>query len=43
MEEDRRLQDEGKTVMLLGDDKSILGVIALADVLRDNSRSRLKA
>ncbi|NLW43899.1 MAG: cadmium-translocating P-type ATPase [Syntrophomonadaceae bacterium] len=38
-----RLQGEGKTVMLLGDDKSILGVIALADVLRDNSRESVKS
>ena len=32
-----RLQGEGKTVMLLGDDERILGVIALADGLRENS------
>jgi len=32
-----RLQNEGKTVMMLGDDKRILGLIAVADVLRENS------
>ncbi len=38
-----RLQGEGKTVMLLGDDKSILGAIALADGLRENSRASVKS
>ncbi len=32
-----RLQNEGKTVMILGDDKRILGLIAVADILRENS------
>lgn len=32
-----RLQNEGKTVMMLGDDRRILGLIAVADVLRENS------
>lgn len=32
-----RLQNEGKTVMILGDDKRVLGLIAVADVLRENS------
>ncbi|HET8685848.1 MAG TPA: heavy metal translocating P-type ATPase, partial [Methanosarcina sp.] len=32
-----RLQNEGKTVMMLGDDERILGLIAVADVLRENS------
>jgi Cd2+/Zn2+-exporting ATPase len=32
-----RLQNEGKTVMVLGDDERILGLIAVADVLRENS------
>ncbi|MDY0387232.1 MAG: heavy metal translocating P-type ATPase [Methanolobus sp.] len=32
-----RLQNEGKTVMMLGDDRHILGLIAVADVLRENS------
>lgn len=36
-----RLQNDGKTVMLLGDDEQILGIIAVADVLRDNSRSAI--
>ena len=40
-----RLQGEGKTVMLVGDSDRILGMIAVADVLRENSRravTRLK-
>jgi Cd2+/Zn2+-exporting ATPase len=32
-----RLQNEGKTVMLLGDNERVLGLIAVADVLRENS------
>jgi Zn2+/Cd2+-exporting ATPase len=32
-----RLQNEGKTVMILGDDKQVLGLIAVADILRENS------
>ena len=32
-----RLQNEGKTVMMLGDDERILGLIAVADILRENS------
>ncbi|WP_329957024.1 heavy metal translocating P-type ATPase [Methanosarcina mazei] len=32
-----RLQNEGKTVMILGDDSRILGIIAVADILRENS------
>lgn len=32
-----RLQNEGKTVMILGDDKRVLGLIAVADILRENS------
>lgn len=33
----RRLQDQGKTVMLLGDSDRIIGVIAVADSLRDQA------
>jgi Zn2+/Cd2+-exporting ATPase len=36
-----RLQSEGKTVMMLGDDESILGLIAVADVLREDSRQAI--
>lgn len=32
-----RLQNEGKTVMMLGDEERVLGLIAVADVLRENS------
>lgn len=38
-EDINRLQGEGKTVMLLGDEKRILGVIAVADRLRENARA----
>jgi Cd2+/Zn2+-exporting ATPase len=37
-----RLQNEGKTVMILGDDSRILGLIAVADVLRENSRQAVR-
>ncbi len=37
-----RLQNEGKTVMILGDDKRILGLIAVADILRENSGQAIK-
>jgi len=36
-----RLQNEGKTVMILGDDKRVLGLIAVADILRENSRQAI--
>ncbi|NLB52183.1 MAG: cadmium-translocating P-type ATPase [Syntrophomonadaceae bacterium] len=35
------LQSEGKTVMILGNDHEISGLIAVADVLRHNSRQAL--
>ena len=35
------LQNEGKTVMMLGDDKRIFGLIAVVDVLRENSRQAI--
>ncbi len=34
-----RLQNEGKTVILLAEAERILGIIAVADVLRENSRN----
>lgn len=44
VEEDiNRLQGEGKTVMLLGDNKSILGIIAVADGLRENARASVSS
>ncbi|OPY10689.1 MAG: putative cadmium-transporting ATPase [Syntrophus sp. PtaU1.Bin005] len=36
------LQNEGKTVVILGEGASILGLIAVADVLRENSRQALE-
>jgi Cd2+/Zn2+-exporting ATPase len=36
------LQGEGKTVMFFGDGEQILGLIAVADVLRSNSNRPLK-
>lgn len=36
------LQSEGKTAIALGTEEEILGVIAVADVLRDNSRISLR-
>ncbi len=35
------LQKEGKTVMILGDSTNILGLIAVADVLRDTAKQTL--
>ena len=35
------LENEGKTVMFLKDEQQILGLIAVADVLRDNSRQAI--
>lgn len=35
-------QNQGKTVMILGDEDKILGLIAVADVLRDNSRKAIE-
>ncbi|MDD4802786.1 MAG: heavy metal translocating P-type ATPase [Syntrophomonas sp.] len=37
------LQNEGKTVMILGDEKKIIGVFAVADVIRANSQSAIKS
>ncbi|OPY15441.1 MAG: putative cadmium-transporting ATPase [Syntrophus sp. PtaB.Bin001] len=36
------LQNEGKTVIILGSEEKILGLIAVADVLRENSRQALE-
>lgn len=36
------LQSQGKTVMLLGDDQTILGLVAVADIIRDNSAEAIK-
>jgi len=38
----KTLQDKGKTVMLLGDEEQILGVIAVADTMRKNSPLAIK-
>lgn len=37
-----RLQSEGKTVMFMGDGEQILGLIAVADVLRSNSKQAIE-
>ncbi|MCG9969418.1 cadmium-translocating P-type ATPase [Pelotomaculum terephthalicicum JT] len=37
------LQSEGKTAMLLGDMEKIIGVIAVADVLRDNTKQAVES
>lgn len=37
------LQQEGKTVMLMGTKEGILGMIAVADTLRDNSANAIQA
>lgn len=38
-----KLQKEGKTVVLLGDDKEIYGAIAIRDSIRDNAKETLQA
>lgn len=38
----KRLQTEGKTVMLIGTDRDVLGLIAVADQLRDSSTNVIK-
>jgi Cd2+/Zn2+-exporting ATPase len=37
-----RLQRDGKTVMFLADGEKLLGLLAVADVLRNNSREAIK-
>lgn len=37
------LEQQGKTVMLVGTDKDLLGIIAVADTLRENSAEALSA
>ena len=37
-----RLQKDGKTVMFLADGEKLLGLLAVADVLRNNSREAIK-
>lgn len=38
-----KLENDGKTVMLLGSDKNLLGLIAVADVLKDSAKDGVKA
>ena len=38
-----RLQHEGKTVVLLGDDQGVLGLLALRDNVRPNARKAIEA
>ncbi|MBX9787515.1 MAG: cadmium-translocating P-type ATPase [Pirellulales bacterium] len=42
-DEIERLQDDGKTAVLLGDDESIWGVLALRDNVRPNARKAIVA
>ena len=35
------LQNQGKTVMVLGNDNDILGLLAVADIIRDNTRTAI--
>ncbi|MDD4170870.1 MAG: heavy metal translocating P-type ATPase [Syntrophomonas sp.] len=37
------LQNEGKTVMILGKEKDILGLVAVADVIRSNARTAVES
>jgi Cd2+/Zn2+-exporting ATPase len=37
----QRLQDEGKTVVLLGDEKRLLGMVAIRDNVRTNARQAI--
>jgi len=39
----QRLQGEGKTVVLVGDDKEILGLIAIRDNVRSNARQAIES
>ncbi len=39
----QRLQGEGKTVVLVGDDKEILGLIAIRDNVRPNARKAIES
>ncbi len=41
--ESERLRDKGKTVMFLGRDSQVVGIIALADTLKANTREALRA
>ena len=39
----RKLEDAGKTAVILSDDKNILGIIAVADTLKDTSVAAVKS
>jgi Cu+-exporting ATPase len=41
-DEDARLANEGKTPMFIGKDKTLMGIIAVADVLKENSEKAIK-
>jgi P-type Cu+ transporter len=38
----RRLEDEGKTVMILASEKEIIGLIAVADTIKESARETVK-
>lgn len=42
-EEISRLEKEGKTVLLVGDEQSLLGIIAVADTLRSEAQETIRA
>jgi len=41
-DEDVRLANEGKTPMFIGKDQTLIGIIAVADVLKENSEKAIK-
>lgn len=42
-EQVKNLESQGKTVMILADDKNVLGLIAVADTLKESAREGVKA
>lgn len=43
IEELEKLESQGKTVMILSDEKNVLGLIAVADTLKDSAREGVQA
>jgi Cu+-exporting ATPase len=42
-EQQKKLENEGKTVMMVGVDKKLIGMIAVADTLKDDSKETINA